>query len=150
LGIELGRRADWITTTDAGFDHTGIVDPVAVVDRTFPTCGIDGIADVTSAVGQNCSLAGMGKTQRAQQKQDSVESFHDSDPMVVIDYLNREPIRLKGITSSLLLLLDSCCNRRAGDFGETGFQCAYRLPEFKSGRPTLAPKCKLGRCHFTF
>jgi hypothetical protein len=57
-----------------------------VINGTFPASGIDRIADITRAVIEDCRLAGMGKTDGAQQQQDSVESFHISDPIVVIDY----------------------------------------------------------------
>jgi hypothetical protein len=140
----------WTTATDAGFDYTGIVDPVAVIDSAFPASSIDGVADVTGAVIENGRLACMGKTQRAQQKQDSVESFHISDPMIVIDYLNRELNGLWCITTSLLLLLDSCLSDCPETWGETALQNGYRLPEFKSGRPMLVPKYKLGLYHFAF
>src|SRR5690606_39577498 len=86
LRIDWRRCADRITTAHSRLDHTGVVDPVAVVDGTFPAGGIDGIADVTRAVIDNRCLAGVGNTQRPQQQQDSVESIHNSDPLVVMGY----------------------------------------------------------------
>lgn len=105
LRVDGGRRADWITAAHARFDHTGVVDPVAVINGTLPASGIDGVADIPGTVIKNCRLAGMGKTQRAQQQQDSVESFHNNDPIIVIDYLNREPNRLWGRTNYVTVMI---------------------------------------------
>lgn len=86
LRVDRCGRAYGITAAHPGLNYTGIVNPVAVIDGAFPTGGINGVADITCAIADDGRLAAVGKTERPEQQQDSVELFHNCDPMVVIDY----------------------------------------------------------------